>query len=53
MGICVRMQFHNAFLENDVKSALVMYLGEGHGVKKIPALVDYISRVVSWFEEHM
>lgn len=47
------MQFHNALLENGVKSVLVTYPEEGHGVSKMPTAIDYAARVVSWFEEHM
>jgi dipeptidyl aminopeptidase/acylaminoacyl peptidase len=47
------VQFHNALLENDVKSVLVTYPEEGHGVRKFPAAIDYAARVVAWFEEHM
>jgi len=47
------VQFHNALLENGVKSALVTYPQEGHGVRKWPATVDYAARMVGWFEEHM
>ena len=47
------VQFHNALLENGVKSVLVTYPQEGHGVRKWPATVDYAARMVSWFEEHM
>lgn len=47
------VQFHNALLENGVKSVLVTYPEEGHGVRKWPAAIDYAARVVAWFEEHM
>lgn len=47
------MQFHNALLENHVRSVLVTYPEEGHGVRKFPAAIDYAARVVAWFEEHM
>jgi dipeptidyl aminopeptidase/acylaminoacyl peptidase len=47
------VQFHNALLENGVKSVLVTYPEEGHGVRKLPAALDYAARVVDWFEEHM
>ncbi|MBW4050514.1 MAG: S9 family peptidase [Proteobacteria bacterium] len=47
------VQFHNALLENGVKSALVTYPQEGHGVRKWPATVDYAARTVGWFEEHI
>lgn len=47
------VQFHNALLENGVKSVLVTYPQEGHGVRKWPAIVDYAARLVAWFEEYM
>lgn len=47
------MQFHNALLEHGVESVLVTYPEEGHGVRKFPAAIDYATRLVSWFEEHM
>jgi dipeptidyl aminopeptidase/acylaminoacyl peptidase len=47
------VQFHNALLENTVKSVLVTYPEEGHGVRKCPAAIDYAARIVSWFEEQM
>jgi dipeptidyl aminopeptidase/acylaminoacyl peptidase len=47
------VQFHNALLENDVKSVLVTYPEEGHGVRKFPAAIDFATRVVGWFEAHM
>ncbi len=47
------VQFHNALLENGVRSVLVTYPQEGHGVRKWPATVDYTARLVDWFEENM
>jgi len=47
------VEFHNALLENGARSVLVVYPEEGHGVKKMPAFIDYVSRIVSWFSEHM
>lgn len=47
------MQFHNALLENNVESVLVTYPEEGHGVRSMPAAIDYAARVVDWFETHM
>jgi dipeptidyl aminopeptidase/acylaminoacyl peptidase len=47
------VQFHNALLENGVKSVMVTYPEEGHGVRKFPAAIDYVARMVGWFEEHM
>jgi dipeptidyl aminopeptidase/acylaminoacyl peptidase len=47
------VQFHNALLENGVKSVLVIYPEEGHGIRKLPAVIDFAARVASWFEGHM
>lgn len=47
------MEFHNALLENNVESVLVTYPEEGHGVKQIPATVDFVTRVAAWFKQHM
>lgn len=47
------MQFHNALLENGVKSVLITYPEEGHGAWKFPAAIDYAARVVAWFQAHM
>lgn len=46
-------QFHNAILANGVRSALVIYPEEGHGISEFPAAIDYVTRVVAWFQEHM
>ena len=47
------VQFHNALLENGVRSVLVTYPEEGHGIYKFPALIDYVARAIAWFDEHM
>lgn len=47
------VQFHNALLENGVKSVLITYPEEGHGVRSFPAAIDYAARVVGWFTAHM
>jgi len=47
------MQFHNALLENGVKSVLVTYPEEGHGIRKLPAAIDCAARTVAWFEAYM
>jgi dipeptidyl aminopeptidase/acylaminoacyl peptidase len=47
------VQFHNALLENGVRSVLVTYPEEGHGIRKFPAAIDYAARVVAWFQKHM
>ncbi len=47
------VQFHHALLENGVKSVLVTYPEEGHGIHHYPAAIDFAARLVGWFEEHM
>jgi dipeptidyl aminopeptidase/acylaminoacyl peptidase len=47
------LQFHNALLGSGARSVLVVYPEEGHGIRRLPAAIDYTARVVSWFEEHM
>jgi dipeptidyl aminopeptidase/acylaminoacyl peptidase len=47
------VQFHNALLENGVKSVMVTYPQEGHGIRQFPALIDFSCRVIAWFEEHV
>jgi len=47
------MQFHSALLENKVESVLLSYPEEGHGIRKLPAAIDFAARVVSWFEGHI
>jgi dipeptidyl aminopeptidase/acylaminoacyl peptidase len=46
-------QFHNALLQNDVKSVLVTYPEEGHGIRQFPAALDCTARLVAWFETYM
>jgi dipeptidyl aminopeptidase/acylaminoacyl peptidase len=46
-------QFHSALLENSVESVLLTYPLEGHGIRKLPAAIDYSARLVSWFERLM
>lgn len=47
------LQFHNALIEHGVESVLVTYPGEGHGVRKHPALIDFCHRMISWFQRHL
>lgn len=42
--------FHHALLENGVESVLVLYPEEGHGVRRYPAIIDWCTRIVDWFE---
>ncbi|MDQ1713506.1 MAG: hypothetical protein QOE45_2956 [Frankiaceae bacterium] len=47
------LEFHQALLENGVPSACAIYPGEGHGVRRYPAFLDWVTRIVGWFEEWM
>jgi dipeptidyl aminopeptidase/acylaminoacyl peptidase len=47
------VEFHTALRECGVQSALAIYPGEGHGVRKFPALIDQCTRIVGWFERYM
>ena len=47
------LQFHNALVEHDVESVIVTYQGEGHGIRKFPAMIDFCVRVLAWFNQHM
>jgi dipeptidyl aminopeptidase/acylaminoacyl peptidase len=47
------VEFHQALAERGVPSEVVIYPGEGHGVRKLPAAIDAATRLVGWFEEHM
>src|SRR5215470_4948910 len=47
------VEFHTALLECGVESALAIYPGEGHGVRRFPAVIDLCTRMVGWFERYM
>lgn len=47
------IQFHNALRENGIESMVVNYPQEGHGVRGMPASIDFAARCVMWFESHM
>ena len=46
-------EFYQALIGHGVDSELVVYPGEGHGVRTFPAVTDYLTRVVTWFERYM
>jgi dipeptidyl aminopeptidase/acylaminoacyl peptidase len=46
-------EFYQALTGHGVDSELVVYPEEGHGVSRFPAVTDYLTRVVSWFERYM
>jgi len=46
-------EFYQALISHGVDSELVIYPGEGHGVSQFPAVTDYLTRLVTWFERYM
>jgi dipeptidyl aminopeptidase/acylaminoacyl peptidase len=46
-------EFHHALHGHGVESELVIYPQEGHGVRRLPAQIDYTTRLVGWFLRHM
>ena len=46
-------EFYQALISRGVDSELVIYPGEGHGISRFPAVTDYLTRLVTWFERYM
>jgi dipeptidyl aminopeptidase/acylaminoacyl peptidase len=46
-------EFYQALIGQGVESELVVYPEEGHGVRRYPAVTDYLTRIVTWFERYM
>jgi dipeptidyl aminopeptidase/acylaminoacyl peptidase len=46
-------EFYQALIGHGVDSELVIYPEEGHGVSRFPAVTDYLTRLVAWFERYM
>jgi dipeptidyl aminopeptidase/acylaminoacyl peptidase len=46
-------EFYQALVEAGVETELAIYPGEGHGVRKFPASIDFLTRVLGWFERYM
>jgi dipeptidyl aminopeptidase/acylaminoacyl peptidase len=44
------IEFYRALRANGVPSEVVIYPGEGHGVRKLPAFLDLVTRSTAWFE---
>jgi dipeptidyl aminopeptidase/acylaminoacyl peptidase len=42
------IQFHNALLKYGAESVLVTYPQEGHGIRRLPAVLDCAARVAGW-----
>jgi dipeptidyl aminopeptidase/acylaminoacyl peptidase len=47
------IEYFRALIENDVDAELALYPEEGHGVRKMPALIDLSTRIVGWLERHV
>ena len=47
------LEFHRALQGVGIESALVTYPHEGHGVRAMPTVFDYVARVMAWFHMHM
>ncbi|KAJ4858023.1 prolyl oligopeptidase family domain-containing protein [Trichoderma breve] len=45
--------YHTALLDHGVKSCIVEYPKEGHGIRQFPALIDACCRMISWFGHFM
>ena len=46
-------EFYQALIDHGVDSELVIYPEEGHGVSRFPAVTDYLTRLLTWFERYM
>jgi dipeptidyl aminopeptidase/acylaminoacyl peptidase len=47
------VEFYRALREHGVEAEVAVYPQEGHGVRKMPALFDFCTRIVGWFERFM
>lgn len=47
------VQYHQALLGKGVDSAIALYPGEGHGVRKFPGIIDLSVRALAWFSKYM
>jgi dipeptidyl aminopeptidase/acylaminoacyl peptidase len=47
------LQFHTALRQYGAESALVTYPQEGHGIRRLPAMLDCATRVAAWFIDHI
>lgn len=47
------IQFQGALSEHGTPAVVVKYPQEGHGVRGIPAGIDFAARCVLWFESHI
>ena len=47
------LELHRSLVEHGVESTLLRYPQEGHGVRTFPARIDYVARVIRWFERKL
>jgi dipeptidyl aminopeptidase/acylaminoacyl peptidase len=47
------IEFYRALRDRGVPSEVAIYPGEGHGVRKLPAFLDQVTRMTAWFERFM
>jgi dipeptidyl aminopeptidase/acylaminoacyl peptidase len=47
------IEFYRALCANGVPAEVAIYPGEGHGVRKLPAFLDVVTRSTAWFERFM
>jgi dipeptidyl aminopeptidase/acylaminoacyl peptidase len=47
------VEFFRALRWSGVETELVLYPEEGHGVRKLPAIIDLCTRMIDWFERFM
>ncbi|RFU81489.1 hypothetical protein TARUN_711 [Trichoderma arundinaceum] len=45
--------YHTALIDHGIKSSIVEYPLEGHGIRRFPALIDASCRMLSWFNHYM
>jgi len=46
-------EFYQALTGHGIDAELVIYPEEGHDVIRFPAVTDYLTRLVTWFERYM
>ena len=44
--------FHQALRARKVPAQMVIYPGEGHGIRQPRHRVDVLRRTLAWFEQH-
>jgi dipeptidyl aminopeptidase/acylaminoacyl peptidase len=47
------VEFYRALQEQGVEAEVAIYPQEGHGVRKMPAMFDFSTRMIGWFERFM